>query len=86
MSEWQDISTAPRDGTVIDVWLGDTDGVFSPEQVDIDFYCTKGTRRSPGWAWANNKFRPCAGLPGLTVFVQPTHWMPLLPPPKDAGT
>ncbi len=86
MSTWLDISTAPKDGTLIDVWLGDSDGPFSPEPADIDFYCTKGTRRSGDWAWANGKFRPCGGLPGMTVFVQPTHWMPLPTPPKDAGT
>ena len=85
MGEWQDISTAPKDGTVFDVWLGDTDEPFSPKRVDIDFYCTKGTRRSPGWTWAEGKFRPCVGLPHLTTFVQPTHFMPLPPPPKDAG-
>lgn len=79
MTEWQDISTAPRDGTVIDVWLGDCD------ESDRQFYCCGETRRSPGWAWANGKFRPCAGLPGLTVFVRPTHWMPLPEPPQETG-
>lgn len=82
MTNWKPISSAPKDGTIFDVWLGDTDGPFSPESTDIEFYCTKGTRRSPGWAWINRKFRPYSGLLGITVFVQSTHWMPLPAPPR----
>ena len=62
------MDSAPRDGTVIDVWLGDCD------ESDRQFYCTGDTRRSPGWAWSNGKFRPCDGL-NIAVFVVPTHWM-----------
>ncbi len=75
--EWQPIETAPKDGTIFDAWLGDCD------ESDRQFYCTGKTRCSPGWAWANGKFRPCGGLPGLTTFVQPTKWRPLPAPPKD---
>lgn len=79
MSDWQQIETAPRDGTVIDVWLGDCD------ESDRQFYCDADTRRSPAWGWKNGKFRPCSEFPGtMTVFVQPTHWMPLPQPPEDA--
>jgi hypothetical protein len=76
VSEWQPIETAPKDGTIIDVWLGDAD------QSDIAFYCTPGTKRSSGWYYKNSKFRPNMGLGILTVFIQPTHWMPLPSPPK----
>jgi hypothetical protein len=72
---WQPIETAPK-GEVIDVWLGDAE----PE--DVDFYCTEGTRRSPGWHWVQGKWRPVNGLPPMTVFVQPTHGRPLPAAPK----
>lgn len=72
---WQPIETAPKDGTVIDVWLGDAD---APE---VDFYCTFGTRRSPGWRWRQGKFRPVHGIHVPVLGVQPTHWMPLPAPP-----
>lgn len=76
---WHPISSAPRDGTIIDVWLGDA----TPDAVD--FYCTPGTRRSPGWRWEAGKFRPVVGLTGrfvMPVFVQPTHWVPMPEPPE----
>lgn len=76
MSKWQPIETAPKDGTIFDVWLGDADAS------DVGYYCTAGTRRSTGWSWRSGKFRPCGGL-GVIVptFVIPTHWMPLPDPP-----
>ena len=75
--EWQPIETAPKDGTIIDVWLGDCD------EGDRQFYCTGNTRRSPGWWWSGGKFRPLGGLhPLVPVFVEPTHWMPLPKAPQ----
>ena len=73
--QWQPIETAPKDGTVVDVWLGGENA----EESDIAFYCDKGTRRSTGWAWRQGKWRPLGGLSGviLPTFVVPTHWMPL---------
>ena len=83
MTKWQPIETAPRDGAIFDAWLGETDDAFSPDSADIAFYCTKGTRRSPGWHWKGGKFRPYVEGPvTLTTFVQPTHWMPLPEPPE----
>lgn len=79
-TEWRSIETAPRDGAVFDVWLGDA------EPADVEFYCSPGSRRSPGWAWRQGKFRPCTGLTTMTVFVQPTHWMPLPEPPAPQNT
>lgn len=76
---WQPIETAPKDGTIVDVWLGDAD------ESDRNFYCTGKTRRSPGWWWSKGKFRPLGGLePAMPVFVEPTHWMPLPAPPQEA--
>lgn len=73
--EWQPMETAPKDGRIIDVWLGDA------EASDVDFYCTPGTRRAAGWKWAGGKWRPATGLHLMPVFVQPTMWMPLPSPP-----
>lgn len=78
MSDWKPIASAPKDGTVFDVWIGDA----SPD--DIEFYCTAGTRRSPAWSWRRGKFRPLGGLDvTMPVFVEPTHWMPLPSPPPS---
>jgi hypothetical protein len=73
---WQPIESAPFDGTIIDVWLGDAD------DDEVSFYCTPGTRRSCGWRWHQWKFRPVTGLGVPVVTVRPTHWMPLPEPPK----
>ena len=82
---WQPIDTAPKDGAIIDVWLGDTDDpVTTAGKSDIEFYCSKGTKRSPAWHWNGDRFRPhIAGLVPLTTFVQPSHWMPISTPPTD---
>ena len=77
MSDWQPIETAPRDGTIFDVWLGDC------EEADRHFYCSPATRRSPDWHWRDGKFRPAVKSTfALTTFVEPTHWMPLPGSPK----
>ena len=72
---WRPMDTAPKD-QIIDVWLGNG----APEE--IAFYCDRGSRRSAGWRWEGDRFRPCGGL-RVPVFVIPTHWMPPPPPPKD---
>jgi hypothetical protein len=72
MSEWQPIETAPKDGTVIDVWLGDV----NYEDADHAFYVgVPDCKRSPNWHFINGKFRPFAFGQALTVFVEPTHWI-----------
>ena len=76
---WRPIAEAPRDGTVVDVWLGDA------EPADVDFYCTPGTRRAPAWHWLQGKWRPALGLNVMTVFVQPTHYRNLPEPPIEGG-
>lgn len=75
---WKPIKTAPKNGTVIDVWLGNA----SPE--DVEFYCSPGTRRSANWHWFQGRFRPFSGLNVLVTTVDPTHWRPL-PPPAQEG-
>lgn len=75
--EWQPIETAPRDGTLVNVWLGEADAE------DVAFYCIPGTRLSTGWTWRQGKLRPAMGMWMPVVTVRPTHWMPLPDPPKD---
>jgi hypothetical protein len=77
-ASWQPIETAPKDGTVIDVWLGNA------SKSDVLFYCTPGTRRSCGWHWSNGKFRPTMGLQTPAVFIVPTHWQSLPSPPPES--
>lgn len=80
MTDWQSIETAPKDGTLIDVWLGNA------EKSDVELYCAQGDgKRSTGWYWSNGKFRPHMGLRNMMAcFVCPTHWMPVPAPPEDA--
>ena len=88
-SGWFPIATAPRDGTVIDVWLGDSGPAgTSPEEVDVTFYCdpVPGSRRSTNWRYQNGEFRPALGLSvgtAMPVFVVPTHWRKLPDPPEE---
>jgi hypothetical protein len=78
---WQPIETAPKDGTLIDVWLGDG----SAE--DVEFYCaSRRSRRSTNWHWREGKFRPFVGLGMPIVTVRPTHWMALPAPPEGERT
>lgn len=82
MSEWQPIETAPKDGTWImvagTVWAGEVGGVArnaNPE-VSIANY-TSGKSDYPGDWWNE------AGGDYYATWCQPTHWMPLPPPPTE---
>lgn len=78
MGEWQDIATAPKDGTVIRVryeWDGNSeeDGVYWAEHRQ----CMLGTRageRGPGFVSPEIGHLP----------VEPTHWMPLPSSPESS--
>ena len=63
MNEWQSIETAPKDGTVVDLWVSE-DGRYTDCQFD-------------GGLWLHTQ-------DGLTYSLgsDPTHWMPLPPPPS----
>ena len=67
MSDWQDISTAPKDGTRVLTWDGDN--ILASV---YEYYYPHGTTirgfEQPGWVqWA--------GQSGVETI--PTHWMPL---------
>jgi hypothetical protein len=65
---WQPIEMAPKDGTaVLDAW--------------DDFRFPIAWERMPGkplWGWRVGRFEASDWL----LFVEPTHWMPLPPPPS----
>jgi len=68
--EWMDIKTAPRDGTRIDIWANG--------RRRADAYW--GKRRS----WTGSEeccWHPYDGMNENPP--EPTHWMPLPPPPLD---
>jgi hypothetical protein len=63
---WQDISTAPKDGTVVDLWRGPRDGYpghMAREAKWVDGY----------WWWKSNKYQEQDD--------NISHWMPIPPPP-----
>lgn len=68
--EWQDISTAPKDGTSVLVY----------ERGDI---CTAWFDEIA--AWSNNRQKG-RWMSSDEVFTgAPSHWMPLPQPPKEPG-
>lgn len=66
MSEWQDISTAPKDGTMMLVYYPPAGGFT--ERVHVAKW------KSRGISLAGGSNRP--------LMTQPTHWMPLPAAPR----
>lgn len=67
LTEWQDISTAPRDGThilVVMPWLPNPRTLFWATYAD-EWRCPASERGPASEGW------------------QPTHWRPLPPSPED---
>lgn len=72
MSEWQPIETAPKDGTVIDLWAVDRcANCFWYEQEDPEDW------RYSEWRQLYSE-APHSSFP---LGLEPTHWMPLPEPP-----
>ena len=82
--DWQDIATAPRDGTAVFLWL--------PEIPDQQ-HARRIETRWMGFCWANEfgngpaynvNARPKNGMLVATwESIQPSHWMPLPSPPSE---
>ena len=79
---WQPIETAPKDGTVVDLWIG---GEFAGRRADCAWglpyhscgeagkYCDSGWHEIES-GWYDTTFN-------LPMHEQPTHWMPRPPAP-----
>jgi hypothetical protein len=65
---WQPIETAPKDGTVIDLWCG------GERYADCQWYKNE---------WREYRYDDFDSLALLPVERLPTHWMPLPTAPKD---
>lgn len=74
---WSSIDTAPKDGTIIDVYLGN-----SSEEM-VKYYCCPYTKIAHSWHYKNGGYRPALGLENITPCCNeiPTHWRPKCLPP-----
>lgn len=70
---WQPIETAPRDGTVIDLWDG------SSRWTDMSWI--DSSPRDPNGAWARDR----SDWGNAFEWLTPTHWMPRPAAPALTG-
>jgi hypothetical protein len=73
MTDWQPIETAPKDGTVIDLWCWPYNGQ---------------ARRMTGYWWVRGVgWRTDLRENDIakSKWNKPTHWMPMPAPPKAEG-
>ena len=74
--EWQPIETAPKDGTLVDLWVIDTSDGSGRRETDAYF--------ANGKWWSTRDTN--AGEPVEQGRITATHWMPLpAPPPAGEG-
>ena len=80
---WQPIETAPKDGTIVDLWAR----VFGPVSRDndearvyVEFRVPAARLAAGGWTNEDGNSLDLEGWDGL-VF---THWRPLPPPPSES--
>jgi len=97
MSEWRPIETAPKDGTIVLLWLAeDIDRYYiagsRAPRLTIGFYGSSDPDYNPQEQWCSVEAKEeMWGMGGeLTgpmmetefISVRPTHWMPLPEPPQ----
>lgn len=78
--EWQQIETAPRDGSQVllyGLWAGEVSGPIIDPRVDIGFW-NGGESDYAGTDW----WQIVTG-DAYACWLKPTHWMPLPEPPKE---
>lgn len=72
MSEWHSIETAPKDGTIVDLWVAGPHNAGNRQPdcwfSDAEWWCDFGDQGEQ--------------QPGIYIGDVPTHWMPLPEPPK----
>ena len=82
MTTWQPIETAPRDGTVIDLWV---DG---RRETDASWSFSRNAAgeaiADPAWdGWESPGYRTAGPYPSYIPNQRAaTHWMPLSEPPE----
>lgn len=79
-AEWRPIETAPKDGTVIDLWVGDHRRTSCFWGLPHHCCGEMGSYCDSEWhdlvdGWVDDMNEP------LGEFASPTHWMPLPPTP-----
>lgn len=75
MTEWQPIRTAPKDGTIIDLWCGGRRRPDCRWQVDPD-----DPHSEYGWVQAYSEAPECWTI--IDIDETPTYWMPRPPDPE----
>lgn len=81
---WQPIETAPKDGTIIDVWREETGretvfgGLRPHECGEMGQYCDSDWHREKKPGWVCSTFGEYVGGKHAPF----THWMPIPDPPK----
>jgi len=94
MQGWRPIEEAPKDGTIVDLWIEGHDDM-------VDFYAIGAKKmkgkplrhgRAPGFQWGQRGPNPpnwyaagdLPGMPPLSPEVRATHFMPVPLPPEAA--
>ncbi|GGD30989.1 DUF551 domain-containing protein [Aureimonas glaciei] len=84
MSKWQPIETAPKDGTIVDLWHDEFGrnancywGVPQHECGEAGRYCDSDWHDTPE-GWVDSAYNQTTFLDGFT------HWMPLPAPPVQS--
>lgn len=69
--EWRPIETAPKDRTVVDLWA------MGRRWPDMEWEVTCPSHPDGVWKRAGTDWYDAMG------WLDPTHWMPLPPPPEE---